>query len=160
MRARTVRPEEWARLRALRLRALAADPRAFGRTLAEEEAMPPEEWRAKWLSPRGACFVVERVDGGWVGMCGVLRKEDVGPVEVLGMWVAPEARGAGAGLALLDAARAWARERAAATIELWVNVDQLPAVRLYERAGFRNAGEPWRGTRDPSRIFQRMERAP
>ena len=154
VRARLVEPSEWRRLRDLRLRALAADPPAFGRTFAEESAEPPEAWRARWFGPRGAAFVLE----GWDGLCAALLSEDGASAEVLSMWVAPEARRAGAGRALLDAAVAWARAKGARRVTLWVNVAQESARRLYERGGFVAVGEPHRGTRDPTRSFQKMER--
>lgn len=155
---RESREEEWARLRALRLRALHEDPRAFGRTLAEEGSEDADEWRRRWYGPSFASFVVHDAADTWLGMCGVRLSEDATSAEILGMWVAPKARGAGAGMLLLEAAQACARERGATRIELWVNVAQTGATRLYERGGFAAVGEPWRGTRDPTRVFQRMER--
>ena len=41
---RRIRPDEWPRQRALRLRALADAPMAFGSTLADESAFADEVW--------------------------------------------------------------------------------------------------------------------
>lgn len=50
--------------------------------------------------------------------------------------VAPDCRGAGVGVALLDAAEAEARRRGCAKLTLEVQDDNQPARRLYERFGF------------------------
>lgn len=155
MRVRRVVPDEWARLRELRLRALATDPRAFGATLAEEEAQPDEWWRSRLADVRAATLIA----GDWQGMCTIRIADDAAHAEIFGMWVAPEARGSGAGRAIIDAAidqaRAWKLER----VDLWVNVEQAAAARLYERAGFRRAGPAEPGKRDPTRTYQRMARS-
>lgn len=155
---RPVRPEEWARLRDFRLRALATDPGAFGATHAEEAAMPEARWRERAEgAPGRATFVAERPDGGWAGIVTALEAGG-GAAEVVGLWTAPEARGAGVGRALVEAAHAWARARGAARLVLWLDERNAPARRLYEACGYVPAGEPRQGRTDPSRRFQRMER--
>lgn len=155
MIVRRAEPEEWERLRAFRLRALASDPLAFGATLEQESEEPPDQWRARVFDASRATFVAEEGDA-WLGMLGGQVKE--GERELWGMWVAPEARGRGAGDALVDAGVRWAREQGAPHVILWVNLAQTHAHRLYARAGFREVGEPWRSTRDPRKLFQKMRR--
>ncbi len=60
-------------------------------------------------------------------------------VPELSIGVHEEARGQGIGKALLDALLALAREQGAPALSLSVD-RQNPALRLYERAGFRDAG--------------------
>ena len=57
-------------------------------------------------------------------------------VELISMFVRPQARGHGVGEALVDAVAAWARNRNAASVHLWVTETNKPAIRLYERRGF------------------------
>lgn len=57
-----------------------------------------------------------------------------GAWRIRGMAAAPEARGRGAGSAVLDALLAHARARGASRV--WANV-RIPARTLYERAGLR-----------------------
>ena len=158
MKIHEPRVDEWARFRDLRLRALREDPAAFGARLDDEETLAEADWRGRILQPGTARFVVEEEDGRWIATAGVGLHEDA-PPEVFGMWVAPEARGRGLGRALVDEVARWASAQGADRLALWVNVAQAPAVRMYERAGFAREGEPMRGHRDPSRIFQRMVRA-
>jgi dihydropteroate synthase len=56
------------------------------------------------------------------------------------MWVAPEARRAGAARALVDAARRWAHERGACEIALEVTASNLAATELYRTTGFIDTG--------------------
>jgi len=56
------------------------------------------------------------------------------------MVVAPAARGRGIGRRLLEAAEGWTRERGATRLQLLADRENGPALRFYERMG-------WRGTR-------------
>ena len=68
---RQIRADEGPRLRALRLRALADSPWAFGSTLAREEAFPDAVWQERAaLSAAGedrVTFIAEDGDR-WIGM--------------------------------------------------------------------------------------------
>ncbi|MEE8167030.1 MAG: GNAT family N-acetyltransferase, partial [Myxococcota bacterium] len=55
---------------------------------------------------------------------------------LISMWVAPEARGAGVGEALIDAVVDWARSTGTARLLLDVGDDNGPARALYTRKGF------------------------
>lgn len=60
--------------------------------------------------------------------------------ELISLAVAPEQRGAGLGRRLLDAVLERAAALGAAQMHLEVAVDNGPALRLYEQAGFARAG--------------------
>lgn len=162
MEVRRVRPEEWPTLRAFRLRALAADPRAFGATLEEEEHMPDDAWRARALEGASGgerlFAVAEDRTGAWKGMVGGRRLDAPGEWEIIALWVAPEARGRGIGEALVYFALAWARDSGAERVVLWVTTENPGAARVYERCGFAREGEATQGRRDPTRWFQKMGR--
>lgn len=135
-------------MRALRLRALADAPMAFGSTLAREQAFAEEVWHER--AQRGAAgvdnvtFVAER-GGRWLGIVtGLARDSDVPHdprPELVAMFVCPGARGRGLGGALVDAVVGWARERRAAGLTLWVTATNTRALALYTRHGFRRTGE-------------------
>jgi GNAT superfamily N-acetyltransferase len=141
LQVRHVTSEESERLRALRLRALASDPEAFGGTYAEAQSRPPEEWRQRAaLSEDGASqrtFVVSDEGDRWLGMALVrLREEGPGLAGLNAMWVAPEARGRGAAKLLGDACAAWAAQQGCAELTLGIFAGNIRARRAYEAAGF------------------------
>jgi len=150
MHVRRLRPDEWAALRAVRLRALADAPDAFGSTLAEAEARSDAEWQAQADPSDGAVFVVDG-PAGFVGLArGGPAPIDVTYAALYSMWVAPEARGQGVGMALIDAVKAWAAAAGYPGLGLGVTTTNAPAIALYRRAGFVETGDhyPLRGDTD------------
>jgi len=161
---RRVRPDEGLRLRALRLRALrlralADAPSAFGSTLAREEAFPADVWQERTTDGAAGedrvTYVAE--DGGrWIGMATGLM-EPGGRLDLVGMFVAPAARGQRLGAALVEAVAAWARGRGAARLHLWLTMTNEPALRLYRRSGFHPTGRTQALDHTPS--LQELEMA-
>lgn len=142
---RRIRPDEGLRLGALRLRALADAPLAFGSTLAKEEAFPEDVWHERAF--HGAAgddrvtYIAEHEDR-WIGMATGLVDEPEGSRLVLvGMFVEPAERGRRVGVALVEAVAAWARERKAARLYLWVTSTNHSAIALYHRCRFRPTGK-------------------
>jgi ribosomal protein S18 acetylase RimI-like enzyme len=127
--------DDWRDWRALRLRALAEDPGAFGSVLADwtGERDTEERWRGRLGDLQHAALVLQ--DGRTVGMVGALA--EAGGLDLVSLWVAPEARGAGVGAAAVG----WVlRQAGTAPVELSVRIGNTAAVRLYERLGFEDAG--------------------
>ncbi|MEU5779229.1 N-acetyltransferase [Streptomyces venezuelae] len=176
---RTVRADEWPQVRELRLAALRdpAAPVAFLETYEEAAAKPDSFWReraegaAKGLPVRQ--FVAEDADGVWVGSVTVLVEEagadDVfgGVTEqrqahVVGVYVRPEHRGAGATDALFEAAVGWSwsldgLER----VRLYVHEGNPRAQAFYRRFGFVRSGEVVPVPGDPSsREFELVLKRP
>ena len=56
------------------------------------------------------------------------------------MWVAPQARGTGAGQGLVDAVVAWATERGPRRLTMSVTEGNAAGVALYASAGFADTG--------------------
>jgi ribosomal protein S18 acetylase RimI-like enzyme len=158
-----VRPlgaHEWALYRTLRLRSLLDAPEAFCATLAEAELRTDDDWA--WIVKLGATSgrdrpLVAQLDGTPLGLAWArVDADDPGVVNLFQVWVAPEARGHGVAAALLDAALGWARSRGARAMQLGVVCGNDAARRLYERAGFRNAGAPEPQHPGASRMEQKM----
>jgi GNAT superfamily N-acetyltransferase len=141
----TVMPD-WPALRDIRLTALRDAPEAFSSTYAEQVDFGPEQWQQRIA--RGGTFLafLPGISGPGLapaepaGMAGGYRKEP-GVVELISMFVRPQARGHGVGEALIDAVIGWALARDAASVHLWVTEANAPARRLYERCGFTPTGE-------------------
>lgn len=145
---RPLTPADADAYRAIRLRMLREHPDAFSDS-AEERAREPEAVFHDRFAQRVAGpdrFILGAFDGdALVGTVGFYRHD--GPKlahkgGIWGMYVAPEARGRGVGLALLEAAvaRVAAACPGVSWLQLGVATGNAPALRLYERAGFRTFG--------------------
>lgn len=131
---RIVGPDDWLSWRQLRLDALATAPEAFGSTLADWQDADEQRWRQRLNGP--GHNVIAILDGAPAGMAsGVPARH--GAVGLISMFVAPLARGRGVGDRLVETILAWARDTGAARLRLAVKSDNIPAVGLYRRHGFR-----------------------
>lgn len=144
----TVRPfehQEWPLLRDLRLMALADSPDAFARTWAEERRFDDAEWKrrlAEAAAVRWQLSLLAERAGAPAGLAhGRLEDDGSDIAHLYSMWVAPEARRAGVGRALVRAVVAWARGAGARRLLLGVTEGNGPAARLYASAGFVRTGE-------------------
>jgi GNAT superfamily N-acetyltransferase len=121
----------------LRLRALRDAPMAFGSTLAREQAYTLEQW-ARWGTGEGqAVFVAEPAAGL---ASGAIDDDEPTLAHLYAMWVAPEARGTGAGRALVEAVVAWAAARGARRLTTSVTEGNAAGAALYAAAGFADTG--------------------
>ena len=109
---------------------------------------PEVDWMSRaYAAPRHAYFVVE-AEGRLLGGAGVapLDGGDADTCELRKMYFLPEARGVGAGTAMmqqcLDAARAAGFKRC--YLETLAGMDA--AMRLYERSGFQRISSPMGAT--------------
>ncbi len=125
---------------AIRLEALRNHPEAYGTSAESFAARPPEEVD-EFLSRRAVFGVMTAADT----LAGiVVYDRDAGERAshrgwLLQVYVRPELRGTGAALALLEAAAEHARSEVI-QLHLMVGTHNQPAIRLYERAGFKIYG--------------------
>jgi RimJ/RimL family protein N-acetyltransferase len=162
MLIRALTPADAGEFQALRLRALRDAPEAFGSTYEEEVDTPIATIEARLDAGESArsSFVLgvrREPDGALVGLAACFRQsahKERHRAIVGGMYVAPEARGQGAGGRLLDAVVARARE--------WVGLEQLTltvvpeslaARGLYLSRGFRPFGVEPRALKHGDRYF-------
>jgi GNAT superfamily N-acetyltransferase len=134
-------------VRDIRLQALLDAPAAFASSHAREVGETDEAWQRRVES--GAWFVARESDetvGAPVGLVAGIADRETGGPHLVSMWVDPQARGRGVGLALVDAVKAWATgeftsdDGPAERLILWVADGNLGARRLYQRCGFVDTG--------------------
>lgn len=143
---RRIRADEGARLRSIRLAALADAPGDATTTLARAEARPDDHWvEAAAANASGglqATFFAE-ADGASgdepVGMIGAYANES-GIVNLVGLWSAPGHRDVGVAPALLNAVAAWASTIGADRLRMWVVERNEFAKAFYLNEGFEPTG--------------------
>ena len=138
MEIRRLAAHEGPRLRAIRLRALAQAPGAFGSTYDEAAARPLDSWTAQLREIPTFVAVVDGEDMGIVR--GARDDSQADAAWLISMWVAPEVRGQGVGEALIDTVVQWARDSGARRLLLDVGDHNRPAIALYARMGFEPNG--------------------
>ncbi len=121
-------PDDWARFRQVRQRALRSDPDAFA--ASAHRWLSDFDVEARWRERLEVVVTyVARLDGADVGTVGIGADH-----ELLGMWVASAARGTGVAARLVDAV---ARDVPAGTpLRLRVMAGNDVGVRFYTRCGF------------------------
>ena len=158
---RKIRATDGERLRAIRLRAIAESPSAFGSTLADTEALSATDWQARAsgnAAGDAAIMYVAEDEGSWVGLAGGMLDPEASAksVIVFSMWVDPKYRRQHVGRELVQRVIAWARARQAERIELWVTKDNEAAKALYAGCGFTPAPEVKPLPSNPALLEQRM----
>lgn len=132
-----VGPEDWQVFRVLRLAALREAPYAFGSRYEDWVDAPEERWRGRLDQVR--FNVVAHLDGIAAGLAS--GREDGDRIELVSMWVAPDARRHGVARRLIDAVVDWAA-RLGRTTYLMVRVDNASAISVYRALGFTDQGIP------------------
>jgi ribosomal protein S18 acetylase RimI-like enzyme len=143
MEIRRIRPDEWARWRAVRLRML-RDDAAFFASRYDDAVREPDGWWQRWVSEadgRAKVLLVAEDEGEWLGVVGGFVRIDPTEVHLISMWVAPEARGRGVATRLVGALALWAADAGATRILLFVQEANAPAQALYDRLGFQPTGQ-------------------
>ncbi|MFI6153261.1 GNAT family N-acetyltransferase [Kitasatospora sp. NPDC051170] len=159
---REIRAGDWEQVRRMRLDAL-LDPAAavaFLETHEQAAAKPDEFWRTRAANAsEGAAsarqFVAETEDGRWLGTITAIVELPGGDgaiegdvieapqIHLVGVYVRPEARGAGLLQELVGAASAWAwslSEPEIGRVRLFVHEDNTRAEAAYVKAGFAVTG--------------------
>lgn len=152
----TVRPlgeEDWKQYRDIRLMALKDSPQSFVASLEQEEALEEQLWRERMRRSRR--LVAER-DGSLLGVVSLGHgdADQPGSGELFGLWVAPQARGAGVAWKLVEEGAAQALRDGLSHIRYWVDTDNGRAVAFASSFGFRPGA-----TRRPMRVANEQDGA-
>jgi GNAT superfamily N-acetyltransferase len=133
--------DDWVAFREIRLRSLIDSPDAFGSTYGEESSQVEHAWRdwaaGRWRGGDAAVFAYRDEQGAMTGTAtGAEYETEPGAAYLYAMWVAPDARGAGVGRALVEAVVDWARGRGCERLVLRVTETNEVARRFYAACGF------------------------
>jgi GNAT superfamily N-acetyltransferase len=148
-------PDEWQRLRSIRLEALTDSGHAFGGTYEAESAEDESTWRLKFEKND---FLIASVNGKDAAMLYIeILKGDFGATcWIGGCWSDPNFRGKGLMRAMFtyidQQDKDWKIQA------LGVFTDNFSAIAAYEKLGFVKMGDDTASTRKPGKFFQRMIR--
>ena len=147
MEFRRIRADEGLRLRALRLRALADSPMAYGSTFAKEESYSETIWHeraARSAAGDKAVTIVAERDNRFVGMATELiadpKTPDQSQPTMVGVFVDGTVRRQGVGVALVKKIADWAQVGGSAHLFVWITSSNEPAIALYRKCGFQLTG--------------------
>lgn len=148
-------PNDWQRLRAIRLQALTESGHAFGGTLEGESAENESDWRTKFVKND---YLIASVDGKDVAMLSVeVLNGDFGATCWIGScWSNPNFRGKGLLRSLFTYIDKQDKDWKIQGLGVWT--DNFSAIAAYEKLGFVKMGEDTASTRQPGKFFQRMIR--
>jgi len=137
---REVGADGWQAMRDIRLAALRDAPDAFASTYEREAAFAEADWQ-RWIAGGGNFLAyVPELGIAPAGIAGGFEAEP-GTIELVSMWIRPDARGHGIGQALVETVVGWARARGMSRVHLWVAENNGHARLLYERCGFSPTAE-------------------
>jgi GNAT superfamily N-acetyltransferase len=150
-----ITPNEWQRLRAIRLKALTESGHAFGGTFEAESAEDEATWRLKFEKND---FLIASVDGADAGMLYIeVLKGDFGATcWIGGCWSDPQFRGKGLMRAMFTYIDEQDKDWKVQGLGVWT--DNYNAIAAYEKLGFVKMGEDTASTRQPGKFYQRMIR--
>jgi len=148
-------PDQWQRVRAIRLKALTESGHAFGGTFETESAEDEATWRKKFEK---LDFLIASVDGVDAAMLSVeVLNGDFGATcWIGGCWSNPEFRGKGLMRAMFIFIDENEKDWKIQGLGVWT--DNYSAIAAYEKLGFIKMGEDTESTRKPGKFYQRMIR--
>jgi GNAT superfamily N-acetyltransferase len=148
-------PDQWQRLRTIRLRALTESEHAFGGTFEAESAEDEISWRSKFEK---LDFLIASVDGVDAAMLSVeVLVGDFGATcWIGGCWSDPQFRGKGLMRALFTFIDQREKDWKIQGLGVWI--DNFSAIAAYEKLGFVKMGDDTESTRKPGLFYQRMIR--
>ncbi len=148
-------PDDWSRLRAIRLRALEDSSHAFGGTFEAESVEDEAAWREKFVKND---FLIATVDGIDAAMMyiEVLDGDFGATCWIGGCWSDPQFRGTGLFSALFAYIDNQEKDWKVQGLGVWT--DNYSAIAAYVKLGFMKMGEDTASTRQPGKFYQRMIR--
>jgi GNAT superfamily N-acetyltransferase len=150
-----IAPNEWQRLRSIRLQALTESEHAFGGTLEAESIETETAWRAKFEKNDFLIASVDGVDGAMMYV-ETLNGDFGATCWVGGCWSDPQFRGKGLMRAMFTFVDEQEKDWKIQGLGVWT--DNYNAIAAYEKLGFVKMGDDTASTRKPGMFYQRMIR--
>lgn len=137
--------DSWQEYRDLRLQALKEDPQAFGSSYQTNFEYPKEEWQRRLTNAAVGkinWLLFAREKDKLVGMIGAYMEDNsVDMATILSVYVSKKERGKGVSIKLMEGMlEELSGKSFLKKAKLRVNRDQLPAVGLYKKFGFKEVG--------------------
>lgn len=150
-----IEPDQWMRVRDIRLRSLQANPEAFGGTFEKESVEDELIWREKFIKND---FVIASVEGQDVAIMyiEVLEGDFGATCWIGGCWSDPDYRNKGLFSAMMEFVDSQDRGWELQGLGVWT--DNYSAIAAYEKLGFVKMGEDTPSSRQPGKFYQRMIR--
>ncbi len=148
-------PNDWQRLRSIRLLALTESGHAFGGTYEVESAEDETIWRSKFEKNDFLIASVDGVDGAMMYI-EVLNGDFGATCWIGGCWSDPRFRGKGLMRAMFNFIDQQDKDWKIQGLGVWT--DNYNAIAAYEKLGFVKMGEDTESTRKPGLFYQRMIR--
>jgi L-amino acid N-acyltransferase YncA len=146
IRIDTMTADDWPAVRAIYEAGIAS-----GDATLSSEAPPWEEWDA---THRTDCRLVARDSEGrvvgWTAVSRVSARSVYDGVVEESIYIAPEARGRGVGVLLLEALFQASEAAGIWTIQAGIQIENIASLRLHEKVGFRRVGVRERIGLDPT----------
>ena len=150
-------PNDWQRLKHIRLQALKSNPEAFGPKYEEELAHDESTWRKRFIKEDYLLASINQIDVGMLYI-EVLNGDHGATCWIGGCWTDPSYRGQGVMRALFSfidencESKGWQRQG----LGVWTHNHE--AIKTYKALGFLVAGEKMPSTNYPGQYFQHMVR--
>jgi len=148
-------PDQWQRVRAIRLRALEESGYAFGGTFEVESAEDEAMWRLKFEKNDFLIASVAGVDAA-ILYIEVLKGDFGATCWIGGCWSDPQFRGKGLMRAMFTFIDEQEKDWKIQGLGVWT--DNFSAIAAYEKLGFVKMGGDVESTRKPGLYYQRMIR--
>ncbi|WP_404939315.1 GNAT family N-acetyltransferase [Pseudomonas sp. JDS08PS003] len=134
MDTRLTQTRDWMLLKRVRLAALQDTPTAFGVSYQTAAHYSDQQWQDR-ASSTGSQFWLAFKDQQPVGMIGAAVSAE-NRYNLIGMWVAPDARGSGVAAKLVDAVKSRGRDQGHECVYLDVAPENARAAHFYLKQGF------------------------
>ena len=148
---REAKPADAVQFRELRLGALQDSPIAFSADYQKNLNHPLKYWEDMLtMQPDESTIFLAISEGDLIGMTGIARGSSPKTrhsAYIWGVYVKPEWRGLHIAEELITSCFAWAKVREIVLVKLGVAAVNQPAIRCYERCGFKTYGT------EPQAIF-------